>query len=68
MKNKFSPQWNLNPRPPAFAASVLQLNHEGLTLENNNTESNIKHFKSISPQRHQPDTIWHNEETQETLN
>ena len=34
MKNKFCPRWDSNQQPPAFAASVLPLDHEGLTVEN----------------------------------
>ena len=29
VKNKFRPRWDSNPRPPAFAASVLPLDHRG---------------------------------------
>ena len=32
--NKFCPRRDSNPRPPAFAASVLTLDHEDLTVEN----------------------------------
>ena len=66
MKNKFCPRWDSNPRPPAFAASVLSLNHEGLTVENEqHTEANMKYFESISLQRHPPENFWHREETPE---
>ena len=35
VKNKFlCPLWDSNPRLPAFAASVLPLDHKGLTVEN----------------------------------
>ena len=33
-ENKFCPGLDSNPRPPAFAASVLPLGHEGFTVEN----------------------------------
>ena len=33
VKNKFCPRWDSNPRPLAFAASVLPLDHESLTVE-----------------------------------
>ena len=62
MKNKFCPRWDSKPRPPAFAASVLSLDHEGLTDGRERTTPRLilKHLESISPQRHPPDTICEN--------
>ena len=35
MKNKvLCPRWDSNPQPPAFAASVLPLDHKCPTVEN----------------------------------
>ena len=54
MKNKFCPRWGLNPRPPAFAASVLTARPRGPHGRERTTPRLIlKHLVSISPQRHQ---------------
>ena len=40
-----TPAYDSNRRPPAFTASVLPLDHEGLTAENDNIETNMKYFE-----------------------
>ena len=60
VKNKFRRRWDSNPRPPAFAASVLPLDHKSFTIKSNNTEANIKIPSNyFSLQRQSPNTIWH---------
>ena len=62
MKNEFCPRWGSNPRPPAFAASVLTARPRGPHGRERTTPRLIlKHLEIISPQRHPPDTkgkIW----------
>ena len=33
-EKQICPLWDSNPQPPAFAASVLPLDHEGVMVEN----------------------------------
>ena len=49
MKNKFCPRWDSNPRPPAFAASILTARPPGPHGRERTTPRLIlKHLESIS--------------------
>ena len=58
-----------NPRPTAFEANVLQLDHKGQTNGRERTTPRLilKYIENISLQRHPLETIWHMEETPEII-